>query len=117
MLIGPRSLLLLVMGCVAMGMFLVYQRSATRMLQYESGALQTQVLQLDEENRRLKSETSALKSPEWIGMKARSMDLGLSDPSAPRTTVSEAKPEKKEPTHGVVASAHDSRKEGAARAR
>ena len=117
MLMGPRSFLVLAVGCTAMGMFLVYQRSSTRMLQYESGALQIQVLQLEEQNRRLKSDTSALKSPEWIGTKARAMGLGLLDPSAPHLAVSEAKPEKKEAVRTAVASAHDSRKEGAARAR
>jgi cell division protein FtsL len=108
-LMGPRSFLVLVVGCVAMGMFLVYQRATTRMMQYESGALQMQVLQLAEQNRRLKSETSALKSPAWIATKARAMGLGLVDPSAPHTAVSEAKPEKKEQVRGAVASAHSPR--------
>ncbi len=99
------SFLTLVVFVVAMSMYLVWQRSETRRIGYECGALHRQALQLQEENRRLLSEISALKSPQLIALKARSMDLGLTDADVSRPAVSEAKPEKKTPAQAASVAA------------
>ena len=105
---SARSFLILVVGSVAMSMFLIWQRTEVRRMQYECGSMQRQALQLQEETRRLLSETCALKSPLVISLKARAMDLGLKDASESGPAVSEAMPEKQEPAHGVtVASTHN----------
>jgi cell division protein FtsL len=107
---STQSFLVLVVGSVAMSMFLIWQRADVRKMEYECGSLQRQALQLQEENRRLTSETTALKSPQVLELKARAMGLGLQDASASGPAVSEAEPEKKEPTHGTaVASASGAR--------
>lgn len=92
---GTKSFLMLVVTCVAMAMFLVWQRSETRRMGYESGMLQRRAIQLEEENRRLLSEICILKAPQYLAEKVRAMELNLKEADVARPALSEAKPEDK----------------------
>jgi len=102
---------ILVACAVTMGMFLVWQRSEIRRVGYQCGSLQKRAMQLEEENRRLLSDVCALKSPQLVMSKARSMELGLVEHGTPPEAASQTPPEKKEPKSGAaVASLHPARR-------
>ena len=107
---GSIRFLLIVAFGVGAGMFLVWQRAGIRKVSYECASLQRRALQLEEENRRLFSDVCALKTPQIIGSKTHSMELGLAEQGGAGTLVSEGKAEKKERSaSAAVATLHRGR--------
>lgn len=97
-----RGLVLIVFS-VTMSLLVVWERAKVTRIQYEIGALEREIREIEQEEQVLRREVSLLKSPRVIAERVESMHLGLNDPSTCKSYASKKRTRERISDYPLVA--------------